>query len=46
MGEAHFIVTGDGDLLDMSPFQGIPILTPTAFLGETLDQNGLPLTAN
>jgi len=32
MGEADCLVTGDHDLLDMSPFQGIPILTPTVFL--------------
>ena len=40
MGEADCIVIGDNDLLDMSPFQGIPILTPTAFLGETVDKTG------
>lgn len=40
MGEADCLVTGDSDLLDMSPFQGIPILTPTAFLHETVDQTG------
>ena len=32
MGEADCLVTGDRDLLVMSPFQGIPILTPTAYL--------------
>ena len=32
MGEADCLVTGDRNLLVMSPFQGIPILTPTAFL--------------
>ena len=36
MGETNRLVTGDGDLLEMSPFQGIPILTPTAFLYETV----------
>jgi len=46
MGEADCIVTGDNDLLDMSPFQVIPILTPTAFLYETVDRNRLSLTAN
>ena len=34
MGEADCLVTGDGDLLDMSPFQGVPILTPTQFLDQ------------
>jgi len=32
MGAADCLVTGDWDLLDMSPFQNIPILTPTGFL--------------
>ena len=36
MGAADCLVTGDRDLLDMSPFQGIPILTPRAFLHETV----------
>jgi len=40
MGEADYLVTGDRALLDMSPFQGIPILTPTAFLCETVDNTG------
>ena len=35
MGEADCLVTGDSDLLEMSPFRGIPILTPTVFLYET-----------
>lgn len=30
--EAHVIVTGDRDLLVLSPFRGIPILEPAAFL--------------
>lgn len=34
-GKAHAIVTGDGDLLCLHPFSGIPILTPRDFL-ETL----------
>ena len=29
-GEADSLVTGDADLLVLSPFQGIPILTPAA----------------
>ncbi len=33
MGEADCIVTGDQDLRVMSPFQDIPILSPTDFLG-------------
>ena len=32
MGAADCLVTGDRDLLEMSPFQDIPILTPTGFL--------------
>ena len=31
-GRATHIITGDQDLLDLHPFHGIPILTPTAFL--------------
>lgn len=31
-GHADFIVSGDGDLLDLREFVGIPILTPTGFL--------------
>ena len=33
MGVADCLVTGDGDLLEMSPFQNIPILSPTGFPG-------------
>ena len=32
MGRADHLVTGDGDLLPMSPFHGIPIITPARFL--------------
>ena len=32
MGNADCLVTGDGDLLAMSPFDGIPVLTPADFL--------------
>ena len=32
MGAADCLVTGDRDLLGMSPFQNIPILSPTGFL--------------
>lgn len=32
MGDAECVVTGDNDLLVMSPFRGIPILTPAEFL--------------
>ena len=32
MGDADCLITGDGDLHEMTPFQGIPILTPTTFL--------------
>ncbi len=32
MGKADCLITGDRDLLEMSPFHGIPILRPTGFL--------------
>ena len=32
MGEADCLITGDQDLLEMSPFHTIPILTPASFL--------------
>ena len=32
MGEADCLITGDRDLLAMSPFHDIPILTPAGFL--------------
>ena len=32
MGAADCLVTGDWDLLEMSPFQNIPILSPTSVL--------------
>lgn len=32
MGDADCLVTGDGDLLAMSPFHDIPVLTPADFL--------------
>ena len=32
MGDAECVVTGHNDLLVMSPFRGIPILTPAEFL--------------
>jgi uncharacterized protein len=31
-GQADAIITGDKDLLDLSPFEGISILSPTDFL--------------
>jgi putative PIN family toxin of toxin-antitoxin system len=34
-GKAEVIVSGDGDLLDLNPFRGIPIVTPATFLGNT-----------
>lgn len=38
-GSADVIVSGDRDLLDLSPFQGIPTLTPKEFLeGMTKDK--------
>jgi uncharacterized protein len=38
-GKADVIVSGDGDLLELHPFAGIPILTPAAFLS-WLDEKG------
>lgn len=35
-GRASCIVSGDADLLALSPFRGIPILTPREFLTEPL----------
>ena len=35
LGDADCLVTGDRDLLEMTPFRGIPILTPTIFLRVT-----------
>ncbi len=31
-GQARYLVTGDKDLLELHPFQGIDILTPRAFI--------------
>ncbi|WP_017295323.1 putative toxin-antitoxin system toxin component, PIN family [Geminocystis herdmanii] len=31
-GNATHIITGDKDLLELHPFQGIPVLTPRQFL--------------
>ena len=31
LGEADFLITGDGDLLAMSLFRRMPILSPSAF---------------
>lgn len=31
-GNADFIVTGDGDLLALDPFEGIAVITPARFL--------------
>lgn len=33
-GNAQYIITGDNDLLDLSPYRGIHILTPADFLKE------------
>ncbi len=33
-GKADALVSGDGDLLALHPFMGIPILSPAAFLAE------------
>ncbi len=31
-GKALFVVTGDGDLLELNPFRGIQIVTPSRFV--------------
>ena len=31
-GQVDVIITGDKDLLDLNPFEGIPILSPTGFI--------------
>ena len=31
-GQADVIITGDKDLLDLNPFEGVPVLLPTDFL--------------
>jgi putative PIN family toxin of toxin-antitoxin system len=31
-GCADVLVSGDGDLLELGPFRGIPIMTPSAYL--------------
>lgn len=36
-GEAHMILTGDRDLLELHPFHGIEILNPASFLGRPID---------
>jgi putative PIN family toxin of toxin-antitoxin system len=35
-GRADLILTGDRDLLALHPFRGIPILTPTQYLDESV----------
>lgn len=37
-GNADCLVTGDRDLLEMSPFQDIPVLTPVDFLDLSANQ--------
>jgi len=37
-GEADCIISGDDDLLVLSPFRGIPILTPREFLSDLSEQ--------
>ncbi|HLC03497.1 MAG TPA: putative toxin-antitoxin system toxin component, PIN family [Anaerolineales bacterium] len=38
-GQADAIVSGDKDLLTLDPFEGIPILSPAAFLRMLYSQN-------
>jgi len=40
-GSATHLVSGDEDLLVLSPFQGIPIVTPASFLNE-VDPDAVP----
>ena len=35
-GEADYLITGDKDLLELAPFEGIPVITPKEFLDLTL----------
>ena len=37
-GRVDVIVSGDGDLLELSPFRGITILTPIDYLKRPVDQ--------
>ncbi|WP_373496031.1 putative toxin-antitoxin system toxin component, PIN family [Aquiflexum sp.] len=36
-GKANFIISGDKDLLDLNPYNGISILSPSEFLIQKLD---------
>jgi len=36
-GDAHLILTGDQDLLELHPFHGIEILSPADFLHRSID---------
>lgn len=38
-GDADCIVSGDGDLLVLNPFRGMPIVTPQGFLSRTWPSN-------
>lgn len=37
-GQADYVVSGDPHLVDMANYEGIPILTPSAFLAELMRQ--------
>jgi putative PIN family toxin of toxin-antitoxin system len=39
-GESTTIVSGDSDLINVSGYCGIKVLTPKAFVSECLDQSG------
>ena len=39
-GESTTIVSGDSDLINVSGYCGIEVLTPKAFVSECLDQSG------
>lgn len=38
-GHADAVVTGDKDLLSLTPFRGVPIVTPRAFLEMVRERN-------
>ena len=44
-GQVDVIVSGDKDLLTLSPFKGIPVLTPAAFLRRLTSQNSRTKTS-
>jgi putative PIN family toxin of toxin-antitoxin system len=41
-GRASHVLTGDGDLLALHPFQGVAVVTPQAFLASMLETGAPP----